>query len=357
MTKKFKTEKEEIIDSLARLDFERLKPLIREEICNGVRKESFLREIDRIFNSFKASGEAELIAYKCQCHEDIGVCRNCSQNSYIFIGNISRNFLRLNFTEENHYVKRIDKCYGAHIEYIKYDSDELNKSESLNFLIEDRVDFISTPQYESKLKAALTALEDLLPNGYREVEISEAKSWFGKYKYANDIIGDWNFFLCNSRLTKFSKLYYRLTETINFIEEYGTELLHIMNNKPNNDDEEKTINWLLGSESVYRKIPVLGLECSLYEYLPLQIHSQDVMALKAPLFYMIYEFEAFWRYNNQMLIRKYHSYSDKELSEMSKNGTFSNEYGDLIFLSSHLKRRKELEEKGIIIPYYPNERN
>lgn len=72
-------------------------------------KEIFLNEVEKIFEAYRYSGDAELIIYKGVC-DGSNECDNCGKKGYRFVGNHSKNYMDLLFDVEGDDIKDIFDC-------------------------------------------------------------------------------------------------------------------------------------------------------------------------------------------------------------------------------------------------------
>jgi hypothetical protein len=91
------------------MDIGRLRYFLKYEYTyEDTTQKIFLDEMERIFDSFRNTGDTELLLYNGAC---VGkTCENCGMNGYRFVGNISKNYLDLIFEIEGNDIKDIFEC-------------------------------------------------------------------------------------------------------------------------------------------------------------------------------------------------------------------------------------------------------
>lgn len=104
-----KTYLQNILNFITTMDIDRLRYYLKDEYTyEDTTKEIFLNKIESIFDSYRNSGDTELLLFKGACAGK--TCENCGMKSYRFVGNHSKNFMDLLFEIDGDDIKDIFEC-------------------------------------------------------------------------------------------------------------------------------------------------------------------------------------------------------------------------------------------------------
>ncbi len=337
---------ETVKECFRRMDIEKLRLVLKAEYSyQDTTKEVFLEELESHFSCYKSYGETELLMYTGACGKE--TCSNKGKGGYRFVSDVTGGHIDLIFEEDDDDIKEIYTCEEFNC---NADCGALDVRASLYIQYDKRNSFERTLEYELKLQAAMSALDELFNDKVCDMDLDEIKYWLEKHKETHNSIGGIDPFLPIMKWTAFSALYEEFIKLTTLIDTYGREIESAYDARPD-DNEEKLIDWIISSEELSSKIPY-DLPVSVYikntyagDAKNLEINFTDLAIIK------LCAFRDFFKSNHEMLMNKYDSYTfDETNEEYAKNDDWA--YRNLSKLSFHLNRRKELLDKGISIPLF-----
>ena len=338
---------ETVKECFQKMDIEKLRLVLKAEYSyQDTTKEVFLEELESHFSCYKSYGETELLMYTGACGKE--TCSNKGKGGYRFVSDITGGHIDLIFEEEGDDIKEIYTCEEL---ICNADCGALDVRASLYIQYDKRNSFERTLEYDLKLQAAMSALDELFNDKVFDIDLDKIKYWLEKYKETHLSIGEHDPFLPIMKWTAFSALYKEFSKLLEFIEAYDEQVQAAYDSRPD-DNEERLIAWIIEFEELNEKIPH-DLPVSVFvkntydgDAKNLELNFTDLEIIK------VYAFRDFFESNHEMLMNKYDSYTyDERNKEYEKNDDYSS-YLNLNRLSFHLNRRKEMMDKGISIPLF-----
>ena len=177
-----------ILGSFSTLDIGSLESILKREYSyEETTREIFLREIGKIFNNHRDSGDTHLIIYKGKCGGT--ECPSCGKRGYRFVGNHSGNFMDFVFECKGDDITDIYSCehFFTHEETIP-----LNFRHELEIAEDEKVTFNITPEYLSKVNAANVAMEELIQTPPRKLTFHDLNDWVQKHASTNLLLGGYD---------------------------------------------------------------------------------------------------------------------------------------------------------------------
>jgi hypothetical protein len=330
-----------------KMDIEQLRLILKDEYSyQDTSKDVFLDELEGYLECHRSYGETELLMYKGVCGKE--TCPNKGKGGYRFVGDITGNYMDFIFVEEGDDIKDIYTCEELSC---NADCGALDSRATFYIQLDKRNSFERTLDYELKLQAAMSALDELFNDKVCDMDLDKVKYWLEKHKETHLKIGEDDPFSPIMKWTAFSALYKEFSNLLEFIDGYGEQIQSAYDIRPD-DNEERLIAWIIEHEELYEKIP-RDLPLSVYfkntydgKSKNLELNFTDIEVIK------LFAFRDFFTSNHEVLMNKYDSYTyDETNQEYEKNHDYSF-HRTLNTLSFHLNRRKELAEKGINIPLY-----
>jgi hypothetical protein len=337
---------ETVKECIQKMDIEKLRLILKDEYSyQDTSKDVFLEELDGYLECHKSYGETELLMYKGVCGKE--TCPNKGKGGYRFVGDITGNYMDFIFEEEGDDIKDIYTCEELSC---NADCGDLDSRATFYIQLDKRNSFERTLDYELKLQAAMSALDELFNDKVCDMDLDKVKYWLEKHKKTHLKIGEDDPFLPIMKWTAFSALYKEFSNLLEFIDGYGEQIQSAYDKRPD-DNEERLIAWIIEHEELYKKIP-RELPLSVYflntydgKSKNLELNFTGIEVIK------LFAFMDFHTENYNRLFEKYNSLTIKERDDLCNEDI---DFACNIFprLSFHINRRKELAKEGISIPLY-----
>ena len=338
---------ETVKECFQKMDIEQLRLILKDEYAyQDTSKDVFLKKLESFFECYKTYGETELLMYTGVCVS--ATCQSKGKRGYRFVSDDSVGYIDLIFEEEGDDIKNIYTCEELSC---NADCGALDNRATFYIQLDKRNSFYRTLDYDLKLQAAMSALDELFNDKVCDMDLDKVKYWLEKHKETHLEIGEDDPFSPTMKWTAFSALYKEFSNLLEFIDDYGEQIQSAYDKRPD-DNEERLIAWIIEHEELYEKIPS-DLPLSVYfkntydgKSKNLELNFTDIEVIK------LFAFRDFFKSNHEVLMNKYDSYTyDETDQEYEKNHDYSF-HRTLNTLSFHLKRRKEQEERGISIPLF-----
>jgi len=337
---------ETVKQCFADLDMEKLRLVLKDYYYQDTTKDVFLEKMEGIFECHKDNGDTCLQIYKGKCRHTS--CSNAGKSGYRFVGDVTRNYFDFIFEEEGDDIKEIYTCKEFSC---SSDCGELDAHAHIYIQIDERISFERTLEYDIKLKAAMSALDELLGDTIREIGIERIQYWLDKHKETHERIGESDPFMPIYKWSAFTAMYEGFTDLLKLIDSAGIAFEKAYDEKPEND-EDALIEWVIKHEELYDKIPT-RIPISVYfeniykgDAKVLQFNFTDTVIIK------LYGFRDFFKKEQKALLEKYNSYTYEEEHQDYLKNHMQDSCLYLYELSFHINRRKELAKEGISIPLY-----
>lgn len=350
--KETETYVDSILSGFQKMDIDYLRKNLKDDHCyQEAPKEIFLNEVEDIFKAHRTSGDNELYVFKGACQGE--KCANCGKSGIRFMGNKSHNYFDLIFQIEEDDIKDIFTC--SEFETEEY-SGKLGIQASIYINEDDRVSFVKTAEYLSKLNNALSAFDELICKPTRIVTFEDCTYWVSKYAFLYESLGGRDIFAFPMKWSKFLNLYYVINEWSEFLNNSFRLIKNAVSELKEVSTEEETISWVIKYEDLFEKIPFDLKFGTTKDNGFFRTDSKFEMLLTGEVFDGLFMFiDQFFEHQNTLL-EKFGSYTDEEAREIF------NKYGseDGVNLSSikyHLERRAEAKLLGFEIPFYLNKKN
>jgi len=343
---------EGIIKCFTSMDIEKLRLHLKDEYSyEETTKEVFLREIEKIFRRFKNAGDTELIIYKGKCGGK--TCPNCGKKGYRFVGNHTKNYLDLLFETEGDDITDINSC-------ALFKTDEkikkLNYPHEIDVNEDEKVSFVKTPEYRTKLNAATTAWNEIITSPPRKMDFQDLSYWIAKHAVAYQLIKDDDPFDQPMNWTPFISLYADLKDIRNYLSQNMDKISNANAAMQNNQTEEELIDWLLKYEDVGDDAPFfIKYDFFKNEGDYFRWNYQNPVHFKDDVFSQAIRFHNYYLAQHKKMLNKFTTYTSEEASIQYNFCGTKEETKRITSLSFHLQNRKELEIKGIFVPLWIDE--
>lgn len=305
---------------------------------DGSPKPVFLEKLEKVFDTFKKSGDTFL-----QVHH--GECAKCSKHcrGFSFIGNNSLDYIDLMFDQENHKITNIYQCS----DFINYNEIEKNKAIHLNAdAVEDENNAFDE-DYENFVLKCKEAVNGLKQYENQIVPIHIIKEWLTIHSNLNDQCFEYLFFPKHSEYSDLNNKFESLMGVNHFAELIKIEVLHLkfaLEEIENSDRD--LLQWLTINEDLGKNINTLMSDsCEenefingkilVFEPLNLYISEEDFGD------FLTFE-NAFQKYYYEKL-DEYTIYTDEEINDMED---MSIEYLNSQSLRHVLEARKQYGKRA-----------
>ena len=342
---------ETILSYFTSIDIAKLRLYLKDDYTyQDTSKELFLNEIEAIFDAHKNSGDTELLIYKGACGSQI--CENCGKKGFRFVGNHSRNYTDLLFVTEGDDINDIYSC-----EQFKTDAetDDLGTRAYIYINHDDRVSFIKTPEYWSKVQAAKVAYSEIITTPPTHLDFEELNLWVTKHADLNAKIGNYELFSPSMRWTPFSFLYSDLMKIVSYDSKYLNDFIEANYLTSQIENEQNLIDWMLKYEVIYEEAPLYLTYQSVKEDGSYKWNNGNPILFCGDIFLETFSFLESYQTNYHELMQKYSTYTNAEESEYRSKQSFEKKRFDIFSLRFHLDRRKALEKSGVNISLYLNQ--
>lgn len=340
-----------ILSYFTSMDIAKLRLYLKDDFTyQDTTKEIFLSEIASIFDAHKNSGDTKLIIYKGACGSKI--CENCGKKGFRFVGNHFNNYIDLLFETEGDDIKDIYSC-----EQFKPDVEiaDLGTRAYIYINHDDRLSFIKTPEYWSKVHAANVAYSEIITTPPTQLDFEELNSWVNKYIDLNARIGNYDLFNPSMRWTPFSRLYSDLMKIVICESKYLNDFIEANYLTFKIETEQSLIDWLLKYEAIYEDAPIFLTYQFVKEDGSYKWNNGNPILFHGEIFLETFSFIEFYQAKYEKLMHKYSTYTQSEELEYCSKQSFEKKRFDIFSLRFHLDRREALEKSGVNIPLYINQ--
>lgn len=340
-----------ILGYFTSMDIAKLRLYLKDDCTyQDTSKEMFLKEVASIFDAHKNSGDTELLIYKGACGSQL--CENCGKKGFRFVGNHSRNYTDLLFVTDGDDIKDIYSC-----EQFKTDAetDDLGTRAYIYINHDDRVSFIKTPEYWSKVHAAKAAYSEIITTPPTHLNFEEFNFWVTTHADLNARIGNYDLFNPSMRWTPFSSLYSDLMKIVSCESKYLNDFIEANYLTSQIETEQTLIEWLLKYEVIYEDAPLYLTYQFVKEDGSYKWNNGNPILFHGDIFLETFSFLEFYQTNYEELMQKYTTYTDAEESEYRSKQSVDKKRFDIFSLRFHLDRRQALEKSGVNIPLYLNQ--
>lgn len=242
-----------ILNFFSTMDIDGLRLYLKDEYSyQDTTKEIFLHELGSIFESYKNSGDTELILYTGKCAGKS--CANCGKKGYRFVGNHSKNYIDLLFITEGDEIIDIFSCNEFETTTL---IENLGMKAEIYVQTDDKITFEKTHEYLSKILAAEEAYNEIIRQQPRQLDFSALSEWLDKYSLTDKLIGSYDVFDEIMHWTPFSALYFHLKEVKEFVGEFIIPLQRAAASIREIDSEDKIRGWLEKYKPLYEISPML----------------------------------------------------------------------------------------------------
>lgn len=170
---------EELVIAISSMDIPDIEALLSSKyLYQDATKKMYLKKLAELFSRYKSFGDSKFLVNNGCCNSK--QCNNLGCNGYSFVGNVSKNYFNLVFTETDSQIKGIDYCYE-----FKIDNLDLDLNDELRLNIENHETF-GYLYFLNKNKAYLCFLELSKDDCY---SFNNIKTWFANQDF-NTLIND-----------------------------------------------------------------------------------------------------------------------------------------------------------------------
>ena len=337
-----------ILNAFAAMDIVGLRVFLKDQYTyERATKETFLEKLEAIFEKHRNAGDTQLLCYTGVCSSEL--CVNCGNKGYRFVGNNSKNYIDLLFDIEGDSITDICSC-------LQFRSDkeipDLRSKSVVEVNFDERATFTKTPSYWSKVYAARDAYKEIITTPPRKLDFYEIVSWLSRHSELYVLLGDYNPFKPTMKWSEFHSLYSDFEDIQNAIFDNVDRIILANKEWKNVDSEEQLVDWALKYEDIYHA-GTLNLQLSLVKIGEDYGYAQfDKYLFAGDVFAEVYAFFHAYTPIHYELLNKYTVFTSEESDEFNKREDWHKEDGERLKLSFHIKKRKQLEELGITLPYY-----
>lgn len=307
-------------------------------------KEVFLDKIEAIFEKHRAAGDTELLLYPGACAGE--TCSNCGNRGYRFVGNHSNNYLDLLFETKGDDITDLYSCsqFRSDIEIA-----DLNDRSSIDIDLDETANFPKPTSYWTRVYAAQDAYNEMITQPPRILRFDEIVYWLDKHSDLYEQLGQFRLTRPTMKWTPFLILYADLAELGTIISENIEAIRQANQSLVNSFIEKEPIEWVLAYEELYNKgnvelmyyLEKRGEDYGLIEF--------DNYLFTGEVFAHVFNFFDTYTTHFNELISKYSIYNEEEGWDADKNDRYS--------LRFHLQKRRELENIGVLLPYYQRKKS
>ncbi len=335
------------------MDIARLQLYLKDDYTyQDTTKETFLNEIESIFEAHKNSGDTELIIYKGKCG---GItCENCGKQGYRFVGNHSKNYFDLLFEMNGEDITDIYSC----ARFNTFDQiDNLGTRTRIIISLDNQVAFDKTPEYWSTVYAATKAWSEIITTPPRQIDFEELCYWIDKNAVAYSLTESYEVFDEVMQWSRFSNLYCELTEIRLYIFSYIEEFKEANCQAKQIQTEQDLIDWIVKYEDIYAEASSNLKYCVVKERGNFRLFPKNPILLCDPIFDDTFSFFKFFQGHFDDIFLKYSTYIDEDNSIFYNTGRSRIDGNANFSLKFHLAHRKAMEELGFDVPFYLNRRS
>lgn len=339
-----------ILRFFSSMDIENLRLFLNDEYTyQDTTKEIFLNEIEVVFNAHKHFGDTELLIYKGKCAGE--TCENCGKKGFRFVGNKSKNFLDLIFETEGNEIKDIYSCsfFKSRVKI-----DDLGSKAYLYINKDDKVGFEKTPEYWSKVYAAYAAKAEIIADPPKRISFEKLTYWLAKHEVTDEFIGHFNPSLPTMRWSHFSNLYSQLLRLKKYISKNLKDIKNANQKIKPIKKEKELIEWVLDNELIFKEAPFHFRSFVEKERGDFIWQMQEPIIFEGETFTEVFNFLSVFDKKNERLLKKYTTYTMKELIDLVNNYDPADQTIDFFSLRFHMENRKALKEMGVNVPLYIN---
>ncbi len=241
-----RNQREAFLYYMSKMDSEMLNLILEDNrTYQEAKKEVFIDKINEALSLFSKKGDTELLVLKGECGND--AChKGCP--GYAFIGNCSG--AHLDLIIEGSSTQILDICHCCDF---NADKEDLNETESISIDINyDEVNnFKPSAEYALKLHKCNRAVEEIISEEMRILDISYLEYWIEKYQ---ELYGTMDIFTdCLSRFSTFFFLYDKLKDLWQFHELKEETVLALKSFEEQTeirDNEDLLLEWLVKYEEL-----------------------------------------------------------------------------------------------------------
>ena len=334
-----------ILNAFSSMDIETLRKHLKDEYSyEDTTKEIFLNEIERLFKRHQNAGDTKLLIYEGKCTDD-----NYGNRGYRFVGNRSRNYIDLIFITKKNDIINIFSCE-------KFKPDDPLKNLKYKYEVEihedEKICFVKTPEYITKLNAATTAWDEIITSPPRLINFDELTHWVSKHSVADELIGSYDSFKPAMKWTPFSMLYSKLKEMRDYLAQSIDKIITANSLINNINTEPDLIEWLLTYEDIGQEAPFYLKHAFNKEGDHYWWNYQNPIHFKDVIFSQALDFLDYYQKQYKKIFEKYATYTDEEISILYNYCDSKEETKNLYSLRFHIQNRKNLEAAGIMLPYH-----
>ena len=246
MSTKLSSEKENIINSIKRMDVEMLNSFLDDSMTyQEASKDVFLEKIKDVFLRLKDLNDRNLKHYSGKCISK--KCNNTGCNGYRFQGNVSKVYLDLIIKESDERIQDIFHCYD-----FLPDESEVESNYPITIAIgrDEEASFKPSEDYLITFQQAEDAYKELISDEISYLYKEDYYQWLQKHKSLKETIPD-DLFSPFKRLDKFVILYNNLHSLKHFLD-YIPTVHNAIDDYKNMDsqNEEQLFNWVIKYKTI-----------------------------------------------------------------------------------------------------------
>ena len=338
-----------ILNSFTTLDIKSLESHLKRNFTyEDTTADIFLREIGKIFNNAKQSGDTRLIIYEGKCGGTN--CPSCGKKGYRFIGDRSLNYLDLIFDGEGDDITDIYTCQH----FIAQDATiSINYQHEFEIAQDEYVTFNNTPEYLAKVNAAMAAMDELVQTPPRVLIFEELSEWVEKHAPAYHLIGDFDISDPIMKWTPFISIYSDLESITRYIAHYYSEVSRGVLRIDSHTNEEQLLHWLTEHEEAGYGAPWVLKYTFIHKGDYYRWNDKSPIHFTGETFQKTIQFVEYYEQHYPEMFEKYTTRLNEETSFLHNIST-DEEIKRLYSLRYHLDKRKALEAEGVITPLYIN---
>ena len=167
------TQKEELVLAISSMDINDIEALLFDSYrYQDASKKVYIKKLSDLFSKYKKFGDSRFIVKDGCCNSK--TCHNNGCNGYSFVGNVSKNYFNLLFSETGNNFSEIDYCYDFKIDDL---SEVLNDEVRLEVLAHESAWYLDT-LCKNEMYLDLISLSK---NGIYSIDI--IKEWISEQNY------------------------------------------------------------------------------------------------------------------------------------------------------------------------------